>query len=585
MKNKSQTFIVLFLFVITVFSATAQTYVSGFISSNTTWNLTGSPYVITGNSILTQGTRLTIDPGVEVQFGSGVSLQVEGELIAIGTAQDKINFTSQFQPGPGAWGKIFFTDASINSALDMHGNYLSGTTMQYCNFSYGGSVGNGMIQIEQASPYFNHCVVSSSSTCGINSHGAALLLDSSMVKDNLGAGLIMYELQLTSCGLTIANDSIVNNAGGIYIDGPIGCSTTIRNNYFSKNRDTYYSSLDCGNNNIENIEITGNYFTGNLCNGDIDIDGDNVLIQNNYFINDTVANHIIYCLGQNDTIRCNKFIYNRAGTGVIFFQCANSSIESNEFEGNVNYNNSTIVATVYGWPGYNSFSFVNNTISDNYSTLSTSRCCEFNLDLTGTPHYKIENNNFQYNICNHVIDMTVVNTDPIYSFLSMKNNNFINPDSYFQFYNNTTSSNPGIYIDHNYWGSTSTQFMDSVVYDFFDNSNNSAVYYQPVLSAPVIIDTSCDAYRPYVEELPARKSSCFIFPNPVKTKFTVKFNRTINNGNIILFDSHGREIVKDKIIHSSEKEINVEGLPTGLYVLKVFDGKDNCVEKIIVDGD
>ncbi|MGZ4056956.1 MAG: hypothetical protein ACXVPU_16770 [Bacteroidia bacterium] len=39
----------------------AQTTVSGFINSNTTWNVSGSPYIVTGNALLSNGYTLTIE--------------------------------------------------------------------------------------------------------------------------------------------------------------------------------------------------------------------------------------------------------------------------------------------------------------------------------------------------------------------------------------------------------------------------------------------------------------------------------------------------------------------------------------------
>jgi len=44
----------------------AQTTVSGGIYNNTTWNLAGSPYLVTGSIVVFPNRTLTIEPGVEV---------------------------------------------------------------------------------------------------------------------------------------------------------------------------------------------------------------------------------------------------------------------------------------------------------------------------------------------------------------------------------------------------------------------------------------------------------------------------------------------------------------------------------------
>jgi len=72
--------ILLMTLKVTVFT---QTNVSGFISSNTTWTLSGSPYIITGNTILDSAIVLTINPGVMVKFDNAKSLQINGILRAI----------------------------------------------------------------------------------------------------------------------------------------------------------------------------------------------------------------------------------------------------------------------------------------------------------------------------------------------------------------------------------------------------------------------------------------------------------------------------------------------------------------------
>src|SRR5262245_19569894 len=151
------------LFIILSFSflilnCTAQTNVSGFISTNTTWNLAGSPYIVVGNTLLSHGYILTVDPGVVVKFNDSTALQIDGELHAIGSFHDRIIFTSnQANPTAGDWGKIQFNDTSVDATFDTSGIYVSGSIMKYCDIKYGGELGFGMIHVIRSSPYFSHC--------------------------------------------------------------------------------------------------------------------------------------------------------------------------------------------------------------------------------------------------------------------------------------------------------------------------------------------------------------------------------------------------------------------------------------------
>ena len=105
-------FISLSITVFTFLTASADTDISSDITENTTWDLAGSPYILTGYIDVTSPDDpvLIVEAGVEVRFNSNASLRIGnntysenmGGLMVQGTEADPVLFTSNAAtPAPG----------------------------------------------------------------------------------------------------------------------------------------------------------------------------------------------------------------------------------------------------------------------------------------------------------------------------------------------------------------------------------------------------------------------------------------------------------------------------------------------------
>jgi flagellar hook assembly protein FlgD len=163
--------------LIHVAPALATNVPGGTITTNTTWNVAGSPYIIQGNVIIAGGAVLTIDPGVDVRFGGDFSLTIggsaatgNGTLTAVGNSTSPITFRTNLTPGPGRWRYVQFNAFSTASSQ-----------LAFCSFSDGGSA-SATIYCNGGSPTISDVSVTTSLTDGIT------VLNSSSALSNITIG-------------------------------------------------------------------------------------------------------------------------------------------------------------------------------------------------------------------------------------------------------------------------------------------------------------------------------------------------------------------------------------------------------------
>jgi parallel beta-helix repeat protein len=179
----------------------AQTYVSGNITTNTKWTLTGSPYIIKSDIYVQKGVTLTIEPGVIVKFDGEYSLVIDGLIKAKGTKTNTIKFTSnQTTPHKGDWYTI---------RLRTGNNRIDWAEIQYAKYGvfityYGGN------------NYISNTTFNSCSVDGIyitNSNNNSIL--NCNITSNNGYGITIYDSDYTIVkNINIKN----NNYFGIYLN-------------------------------------------------------------------------------------------------------------------------------------------------------------------------------------------------------------------------------------------------------------------------------------------------------------------------------------------------------------------------------
>ncbi len=279
------------LAIATIFqlSLSAQTNVSG--NQSGTWTLANSPYLVTGEITIPSGQTLTIEPGVEVNFQGHFKFTVNGTLLAAGTENDNILFTTD------------------NATLGWHGIRLTGSqtgsALSYCRIEYGKTSDGdypdqhgGGVMMNNSDAVIDHCVFANNQAVtadngmggaiyGMNTTSATQITNCSFI-DNVAyaeGGAIKFS---GDNGANIENCDFLNNTvsyggGGICL---YGCyNTVIKECLFVGNVTNYtngggaYVESYCSEVQFINCTFTENQATGG------DGGGIDVVYSDAYFTN------------------------------------------------------------------------------------------------------------------------------------------------------------------------------------------------------------------------------------------------------------------------------------------------------------
>ncbi len=184
-------------------------YLAGENLTTGTWTNFGVPYILGNDQTILDSETLTITAGTTLKMDGDYMLIVEGTLVADGTEENHITFTSnQTIPSPGDWRHIYFFEPD------------EGCIFNYCDVEYGGSYRGSLYLVDSESKVnFSNCNISYSEYSGIYTlNNCSPLISSSTLEFNSNHGMSFVPNQY-SISPTINNCIIRNNGGyGIKIN-------------------------------------------------------------------------------------------------------------------------------------------------------------------------------------------------------------------------------------------------------------------------------------------------------------------------------------------------------------------------------
>lgn len=403
----------------------------GFIASDIVLARADSPYWVTGNVLVREGATMTIEPGVTVVLGEGRGIQINGTLLARGTAADSITFTS-VRPATAAWARILFADSSQDATYDSAGTYLGGSILEFCRILHGGQGVSGALQMENASPFVHRSLIAHSRSRGIAALGFPTLARN-VIRRNAGGG-IGYTASQKTMGPSPRGRILENlidsnatsgwvNGAGIYIQNAVETigNTIFRNGNLEQGEGGGISISCCGG--FQRGIVAGNRIEGNVSRA--------------------------YGAGffQGDTLRDNVILGN-ASRYYSVLGMNGSQATGNRIEGNL--------LDKHSWD------------TSPYTVVAAGNSTFRGNTLVGNRNPGPRGNVVQ-----------VYGTSGTVSA-----NNFLNPETAFELANSNSSTSPNVNVAGNWWGTADEGEVQERIFDWFDDASLGIAAYSPFLSAP-----------------------------------------------------------------------------------------------------
>ncbi len=259
------------IFILNASTTLAQTNVpSGSVSG--TWTLDGSPYNIQGSIQIPDDSTLTIQPGVIVNFQGAYKLNVQGQLLAIGTIIDTITFTSadttegirgiRFNntPATNDTSKLIYCKLQYGTSdAALYFYNFSKAIISKCNISHCSGVG---IYYYNSNIIISYNLISHNSSSGIWGGWGNSIIAYNNISNNSGSGILCAYSNAIISNNIISNNSSGGEGGGICCNDystPIIINNVIINNSASYGGGICFHNTNSNKNpNLYNTIIWGN---------------------------------------------------------------------------------------------------------------------------------------------------------------------------------------------------------------------------------------------------------------------------------------------------------------------------------------
>lgn len=174
------------------------------------WTRAASPYRVLNDIEIADGSTLTIEPGVEVIFDGHYKMQVNGVLIALGTATDSISFyPSDTSTG---WRGIQIDNSSFVANGAMNDN--DSTLLAYCVLSYARNTGDNFYR--GAAFYLRDFSKLRISYCVF--HHNYSMFNTPADGSGKGAGLFLRDTKATVEHSLFTHNHVGDDGGALYMD-------------------------------------------------------------------------------------------------------------------------------------------------------------------------------------------------------------------------------------------------------------------------------------------------------------------------------------------------------------------------------